>query len=607
MSRVPLSDTMTAALISAITSPLRTGSKAANTELFVSAYLTMPQSPETLSRLATSMDISLLAQAAYNVVTKSVPGFRHSLWLLGQYIYMMGQPGTLIGLTGARNVVVFARLLAAVSDGISPESTPVVMGNIEFDKTVLTTGPAQSSVPLNEFLHQQLNRLVDQEGIRSLIVRPDSQPTMREQHDDAQMLAGYALTLLRVFPHRADDIRMWLYLGPPSGNDPGQCVSAIAYFWKESCATGPFRSIYENPRNVIDMLKPKQTATSTWQPPNSVAADMDKRDNEWRVILTFLELYTFVLKIMDDEEFLGGTKGVSSRNNALSIPEIRDLTIFLKNLGFTMYFSAAEITTFADLGGISVDYVKGLVTGLLRMIYERDSRRGFLPKGHWLMTRMLDMTNFISAVVMEEENRHQVQDMEDEDGADSDLEDDSWVNNAHRSTQEARLRERRMRAQRQASRKRYLESVAPRLEILQNMPFFIPFETRVQIFREFVNLDKHKRRNGFVDPDVWRQSILFSSRGIGDERENELARHHAKIRRKHEFEDAFEHFYQLGEGLKEPIQITFVDEFDMVEAGIDGGGVTKEFLTSVSSQAFDPERALFSANDKHLLYPNPTR
>ena len=86
-----------------------------------------------------------------------------------------------------------------------------------------------------------------------------------------------------------------------------------------------------------------------------------------------------------------------------------------------------------------------------------------------------------------------------------------------------------------------------------------------------------------------------------------LERHHAKIRRQHEFEDAYEQFYDLEDGLKEPIQITFVDKFDTVEAGIDGGGVTKEFLTSVTSQAFTPTDGLnmFVENDKHLLYPNP--
>lgn len=84
-------------------------------------------------------------------------------------------------------------------------------------------------------------------------------------------------------------------------------------------------------------------------------------------------------------------------------------------------------------------------------------------------------------------------------------------------------------------------------------------------------------------------------------------RHAARIRREHEFDDAFSQFYQLGQGLKEPIQITFVDQFDQPEAGIDGGGVTKEFLTSVTSRAFTPndDIDMFVENDQHLLYPNP--
>jgi ubiquitin-protein ligase E3 C len=45
-----------------------------------------------------------------------------------------------------------------------------------------------------------------------------------------------------------------------------------------------------------------------------------------------------------------------------------------------------------------------------------------------------------------------------------------------------------------------------------------------------------------------------------------------------------------------------------MEAGIDGGGVTKEFLTSITTEAFKTESALdmFSENDEHLLYPNAT-
>jgi len=87
-----------------------------------------------------------------------------------------------------------------------------------------------------------------------------------------------------------------------------------------------------------------------------------------------------------------------------------------------------------------------------------------------------------------------------------------------------------------------------------------------------------------------------------------LRRHQARIRRRRCFKDAFEAFHPLGDSLKEPIQITFIDAFDQQEAGIDGGGVTKEFLTTITKEAFHEEMPMhkFVENDQHLLYPNPT-
>lgn len=231
------------------------------------------------------------------------------------------------------------------------------------------------------------------------------------------------------------------------------------------------------------------------------------------------------------------------------------------------------------------------------------------------MTGQFDMEGFIPAVVVEEENRHQVQ--EADEGEEDETEElgnglsemtDTIIGT--RRTQQARNIDLLRRQQRKASRKKYLEAVTPRLEILQNMPFFIPFPTRVQIFREFVTLDQMRRRGGHVDPDNWRMSIMHHSglqHGGRTSGHEIIERHHAKIRRESVFEDAYEQYYELGEGLKEPIQITFVDKFDTVEAGIDGGGVTKEFLTSVTNETFSSSNGLnlFIENDQNLLYPNP--
>lgn len=107
--------------------------------------------------------------------------------------------------------------------------------------------------------------------------------------------------------------------------------------------------------------------------------------------------------------------------------------------------------------------------------------------------------------------------------------------------------------QQKASRQKILAQVGPRLEVLQNMPFVIPFETRVQIFRQFVLLDQTRRRGGNVDPDIWRMSVIQQSHMLARPDRTPghdiLSRHHAKIRRHEIFEDAFNQFYDLGEGM----------------------------------------------------------
>lgn len=381
------------------------------------------------------------------------------------------------------------------------------------------------------------------------------------------------------------------------------------------------------------------------------------RDREWRLILLFLELYTFGDRFMDDEEFLGAerqeyelgdTRPSQLQASALSVYDVKNLSFFLKNLAFTMYYRKASLykqaeqhaptsisdlfgarasrqtardepvlaatlqEPFAGIAGMTFDYLRGIVTGALRMLYARDSRRRFLPKHHWLMTNMFDMEGFIPAVVLEEDKQRSI--VEDEE------ESAPFVNNNDETfdvsgiigmsrLQRARRVEEMNRRHGELSKLRNSEAVAPRLEVLRNMPFVIPFETRVQIFRQFTHLDQTRRRAGFVDPDSWRLAVMTrTSLHHASDRHNVLAKHQANIRREHLFEDALDQFWELGEGLKEPIQITFLDRFENVEAGIDGGGVTKEFLTSVTNEAFHNwnEPSLFTTNDQNLLYPNAT-
>ncbi|PNS16615.1 hypothetical protein CAC42_4579 [Sphaceloma murrayae] len=607
---------------------------------FVTELLTRPQGIDTLDLLAEAIDRDMLIQATAQSLSKALD-IRSSIWLLGQLIHLLAS-GTakrqsIPSRYSAQAIRTIGSLLATVADFFDVEASSIDIDNFEYDTRFLVD--KSSKIPLNSFLKSSLSSLIDQSTIRRVLDGYTS--TANETSTD---LATYVLTLLRVFYSHADDIRMWLYLGSPDRSHSQDDSSPIAFFWKEARKSSVVQSVMRNSRAAVSLIVNRPLQSSAWQAPGKATQATIVAD-EWKVILIFLELYTFVLKLMDDEEFLGQTaQKTGSRSNPLSVPEIAELVIFLKHLGFSMYYHAQQISselnpqheplsrqslgrhfgaitqesepprastsqlpvTVAGIPGVSLNYVKGIVTGLVRSIYERDSRRKFLPKHHWLMTSEFDMSSFISDVVAEEESRHQIQELEEGDaGPDSDDETSGdAVMNMNSHIRRMMDTERKQRVLRKASRKRYLESVTPRLEILQNMPFLIPFDVRVQIFREFVRLDQIKRRSGFVDPDIWRQSLVMGHTRRDAERE--LNRHHAKVRRKHEFQDAMDQFFELGSALKEPIQITFVDEFDMIEAGIDGGGVTKEFLTSATAQAFNPDFNLFRSNDQHLLYPNPT-
>lgn len=58
-------------------------------------------------------------------------------------------------------------------------------------------------------------------------------------------------------------------------------------------------------------------------------------------------------------------------------------------------------------------------------------------------------------------------------------------------------------------------------------------------------------------------------------------------------------------GLKNRLYIVFYDQFGNPEAGIDDGGLFKEFLSELSVEVFDPERGLFNVTDDQMVYPNP--
>eukprot|EP00116_Pleurobrachia_bachei_P001628 sb/3461890/ len=129
-------------------------------------------------------------------------------------------------------------------------------------------------------------------------------------------------------------------------------------------------------------------------------------------------------------------------------------------------------------------------------------------------------------------------------------------------------------------------AVVKELYVLQRVPFTIPFKSRVSLF--------HK----ILDKDV------LSTRGAHDQF-NTSASVQASIRRDFVYEDAF---IQLAESrapnLKHRLTVKLINFTGLDEAGVDGGGLFKEFVSCFIREAFNPNRGFFIETEG-LLHPNP--
>ncbi|KAI6123405.1 HECT-domain-containing protein [Pisolithus croceorrhizus] len=265
----------------------------------------------------------------------------------------------------------------------------------------------------------------------------------------------------------------------------------------------------------------------------------------WPPLLLLTELYTHTLRTMGDDEFF------SNSRTLLTLNELVPFSRTLFNIAFTLYWRDEHLRLQdTHVPGLSLRWtdVRERLTKCLQAIHARDSRRPFMPPNHWSVGTQIDMSSFIDAAVHEEQQTDEV--------------------SGPLTTAKGR--------------QTYFSHLFPRLGILSNIPFAIPFETRVHIFRLFVQTDMTKR---------------------GFDQFSRFNRVEVSVRRGHIAQDGYDKL--SGVNLRAQIAITFIDQFGEPEAGIDGGGVFKEFFTSLCKEVFDTDRGLWLETKKNEIYPNP--
>ena len=428
-------------LLEALLIPLRSQApKQPHTyKAFFKEFLTIPDLNhrlEHLETLADNLDSEMMFKTMASIIREGSD--RHlgdagdsegQLWLLAYTIYLHERRRELStirhDLRQSDYVTVLLSLLGSVAHELDArlQVDDVRMNDIQVtggrDRTGVEPSRSRpSATPLPTFIRSQIMSLINQKSITGLLSHLDGEAiTVSDTNEmaEARLIAGYALTLLHIFPRRSDELRMWLYLGISSGSSasrtgPDRRLPAVKYFWDASRQTSLFTAISRDSRAVLDLIRPRGLASGE--------KDVEGIRADWRVILLFFELYTFVLKVMDDDEFFsrGSNQRLAvaehatsswTRESALPLVEVKDLTIFLKNVAFTLYWNAAELSemreglaesSFRDDGnqlhdrserdssmtgaiasrnmagmtGMTLEYIKGVVTGLLRMIYERE-------------------------------------------------------------------------------------------------------------------------------------------------------------------------------------------------------------------------------------------
>ncbi|KAJ6596287.1 HECT-domain-containing protein [Mycena vulgaris] len=271
-----------------------------------------------------------------------------------------------------------------------------------------------------------------------------------------------------------------------------------------------------------------------------------------------LDLYTQSLATMGDDEFFSVEEPSamsSASRNPLSIDDIILFSRQLLRVVWTLYFSLDSENNGDDKGaGVRIrrrsgrhDWIqiRDKAVKCLLAIHARDSRRPFTAEGHWQECTKLNLPAFVEVAAREEE--------------------------------QVALRQDPLSA-------RELAYFSPRLGILHNIPFVIPFFTRVTIFQRFIAADRHTFR------------MNNPGRRSGSETRLSIRRDHL----------ALDGFQQLQDAdLRGHISVKFIDKLGRTEGNAGHRGLYKEFFTAICKEVFDAERGLWFSNEKHEIYPNP--
>jgi len=312
----------------------------------------------------------------------------------------------------------------------------------------------------------------------------------------------------------------------------------------------------------------------------------EERDEIAPLLTVFCSSFESLLVVIDDQDFFSTTDR-KFRYMPFSLSEVvtisnslRDLTLGLIDLGYPesrpslnkQYLAVInsvrdaphekEENSDSELDRSVWEPLFSKVYGLVKQLYIRDTRHQFCSDQHWISPR----------ISLPQDKAHQVYFRGPRlgsyimfSGLRAMTRDDLEENGPPLSTKEAKL-----------------------AKILQTVPFMISFSQRVLMFQNLILSDKQESQGDRVNFGQGPSINIV-------------------VRRDYIYEDAFDKLSPQNEpNMKLKMRVQLINAAGLDEAGIDGGGLFREFLSQLIKAAFDPNRGFFVITRDQQLYPNPS-
>lgn len=272
--------------------------------------------------------------------------------------------------------------------------------------------------------------------------------------------------------------------------------------------------------------------------------------SQLQVLLVFNIVYSHMLLGLDDEAFYDGQW-------PLRLTDVEAVVMFLKQFIYDMCWTITSNNTLSveNMDDRELVLFSTVVSSvkLFNQLYDRDCRRRFMSDGAWLWPSMPAVKEIVDLEEMKEDGNHDAHAI-------------YMLMNGKAASPYARA-----------------------ALILITMPQVLSFNERVQLFQKLLEDGKTQ---------------------LGDIRDEFSRAFQVRVKRNEIVDNSFEFFQEVcntmsPSALKGRIKVTFINEQGLEEAGIDGGGVFKEYVDSLTKNAFSPEYGFFLETEEHLLYPNP--